>query len=74
MFGNNNCRVLEVRLSFGGVFMIWLILFTPILILGAIAIYFDKKSGMIPPDEVQLRGKITEYPPEHFNSSGPSNF
>jgi hypothetical protein len=51
--------------------MIWLYIFMPILILGGIAIYFDRKSGGNPPDEGKLTEKLQEYPPEHNNSSGP---
>ena len=51
--------------------MIWLYILMPVIILGGIAIYFDKRSGSNPPDERQLREKIKEYPPENFNSYGP---
>jgi len=30
--------------------MIWLILLTPVVIIVAIAVYFEKKSGMAPPE------------------------
>jgi hypothetical protein len=30
--------------------MIWLILLTPVVVIGAIAVYFEKKSGMVPPE------------------------
>ncbi|MEH7333043.1 hypothetical protein V7161_10425 [Neobacillus drentensis] len=51
--------------------MIWLYILMPVFILGGIAIYFDKRSGSNPPDELQLREKIKEYPPENHNSFGP---
>jgi hypothetical protein len=54
--------------------MIWLYIFLPVIILGGIAIYFEKKSGATPPDVSTLTNKIEEYPPENSNSHGPSNF
>jgi hypothetical protein len=44
----------------------------PVFILGGIAIYFERKSGMAPPDEKKLVEKLEEYPPEHNNTSGPN--
>ena len=52
--------------------MIWLYILIPVVILGGIAIYFEKKSGATPPDERKIAEKIEEYPPEHFNSHGPN--
>ncbi|MCH6265893.1 MULTISPECIES: hypothetical protein [Neobacillus] len=49
--------------------MIWLYIFLPVIVLGGIAVYFDKKSGMTPPDEGEKAGKIKEYPPEHGMNS-----
>ncbi len=57
--------------SFGGVMMIWIYIFTPIIILVGIAIYFDKKSGATSPNE-RTADKLEEYPPE--NPFGPNNF
>lgn len=44
--------------------MIWLYILMPVFILGGIAVYFGKKSGMTPPDDGKLTEKIEEYPPE----------
>jgi hypothetical protein len=30
--------------------MIWLIILAPIVVIGGIAVYFEKKSGMVPPE------------------------
>jgi hypothetical protein len=52
--------------------MIWLYIFMPVVILGGIAIYFDKKSGAAPSDESRFVEKLEEYPPEHgMNSNTP---
>ena len=49
----------------GGLVMIWIYIFTPVVILSAIAIYFDKKSGAISPEEGRIVEKLEERPPEH---------
>jgi hypothetical protein len=51
--------------------MIWIYIFTPIIILAGIAIYFDKKSGATSPAE-RTADKLEEYPPEA--PFGPNNF
>ncbi|HZH60000.1 MAG TPA: hypothetical protein VEY70_10565 [Metabacillus sp.] len=51
--------------------MIWLFLLIPIII-GAIAVYFDKKSGMVPPDENKQADKLGEVITQNrINSNGP---
>jgi hypothetical protein len=35
--------------------MIWLFILIPIIVVSAIAIYFDKKSGMKMPDYLKMR-------------------
>ncbi|QNF29859.1 MULTISPECIES: hypothetical protein [Metabacillus] len=40
--------------------MIWLYLLIPVVILGGIAVYFEKKSGMTPPDENNQAEKLGE--------------
>ncbi|WML23805.1 hypothetical protein [Neobacillus sp. OS1-33] len=45
--------------------MIWIYIFTPVVILSAIAIYFDKKSGAISTEEGRIVEKLEERPPEH---------
>ncbi len=44
----------------GGVIMIWLYFLIPVVIIGGIAIYFEKKSGMTPPDENIQAEKLGE--------------
>jgi len=51
--------------------MIWLYIFTPVVILGAIAVYFDKKSGAAPSEDSRFAEKLEEYPPENNNIFGP---
>ena len=51
--------------------MIWIYIFTPIIILACIAIYFDKKYGVTSPDE-RTADKLEEYPP--VNPFSPNNF
>ncbi|WP_155929000.1 hypothetical protein [Bacillus sp. UNC41MFS5] len=51
--------------------MIWLYIFSPVVILGAIAFYFDKKSGAAPSDDSRFAEKLEEYPPENNNIYGP---
>ncbi|WP_165976380.1 hypothetical protein [Bacillus salipaludis] len=53
--------------------MIWLILLTPFVILGGIAVYFDKKYGSTPPDESKLAEKPDEVinPMQNMNHYGP---
>lgn len=50
--------------------MIWLFILSPVIILGGIAIYFEKKSGMTP-DESKLSDRLEEYPPENNNTFYP---
>ncbi|MEQ2528390.1 hypothetical protein WMO40_17020 [Bacillaceae bacterium CLA-AA-H227] len=40
--------------------MIWLYISIPVVIIGGIAIYFEKKSGMAPPDESKQAEKLGE--------------
>ena len=40
--------------------MIWLYMLIPIVLIGGIAVYFEKKSGMIPPDENKQAEKLGE--------------
>ncbi|WP_163102189.1 hypothetical protein [Peribacillus alkalitolerans] len=40
--------------------MIWLYFLIPVVIIGGIAIYFEKKSGMTPPDENIQAEKLGE--------------
>lgn len=40
-----------------------------VIVLGGIAVYFDKKSGMTSPDEGEKAEKVKEYPPEHGMNS-----
>ena len=40
--------------------MVWLYLFIPVVIIGGIAVYFEKKSGMTPPDENIQAEKLGE--------------
>jgi hypothetical protein len=51
--------------------MIWLYIFSPVVILSAIAVYFDKKSGAAPSDDSRFAEKLEEYPPENNNIYGP---
>jgi hypothetical protein len=51
--------------------MIWIYIFMPVVILVGIAIYFDKKSGAISPEEGRLAEKLEERPPEINNIYGP---
>ncbi|MEH7086623.1 hypothetical protein V7139_28430 [Neobacillus drentensis] len=51
--------------------MIWLYIFTPVVILGAIAVYFDRKSGAAPSDDSRFAERLEEYPPENNNIFGP---
>ncbi|WP_175639037.1 hypothetical protein [Metabacillus schmidteae] len=51
--------------------MIWLYLLIPVVILGGIAIYFDKRSGMTPPDEHIQDEKLGEVINQNgINSNG----
>lgn len=51
--------------------MIWLYLLIPVVILGGIAIYFDKRSGMTPPDENFQDEKLGEVINQNgINSNG----
>lgn len=52
--------------------MIWLYILLPVFILTGIAIYFEKKSGAISPEEGRIAEKLEERPPEHgMNSQSP---
>ncbi|WP_165970958.1 hypothetical protein [Peribacillus frigoritolerans] len=51
--------------------MIWLYLLTPVVILGGIAIYLEKKSGSTPPDEKIQDEKLGEVINQNgINSNG----
>ena len=51
--------------------MIWLYILTPVVLLGGIAVYFDRKSGSIPPDETVQDEKLGEvYSQNGMNSNG----
>lgn len=52
--------------------MIWLLILIPVFIVGGIAIYYEKKSGMSIPDEDIQREKLGEVMKD--NSSGPGVF
>ncbi|MBO1514176.1 hypothetical protein [Metabacillus bambusae] len=54
--------------------MIWLYFLIPVVIIGGIAIYFEKKSGMTPPDENKQAEKLGEVINlKGNNSSGTEN-
>ncbi|WP_449620428.1 hypothetical protein [Robertmurraya sp. Marseille-Q9965] len=40
--------------------MIWFCILIPVVIIGGIVIYFEKKSGMVPPDESKQAEKLGE--------------
>ncbi|MBM7602651.1 hypothetical protein JOC75_000621 [Metabacillus crassostreae] len=40
--------------------MIWLFLLIPVVIIGSIAVYFEKKSGMTQPDENKQADQLGE--------------
>lgn len=44
----------------GGIIMIWLFLLIPVVIIGSIAVYFEKKSGMTQPDENKQADQLGE--------------
>ncbi|CAM4031092.1 hypothetical protein [Mesobacillus zeae] len=51
--------------------MIWLYMLIPVFIVGGIAIYFEKKSGMTTPDEhkqAEMLGEVTQQ--NGINTSG----
>ncbi|KKI88918.1 hypothetical protein WQ54_28775 [Bacillus sp. SA1-12] len=51
--------------------MIWLYLLIPIVIIGGIAVYLEKRSGMTPPDENIQAEKLGEVLNQNgINSSG----
>lgn len=54
------------KLYYGGVIVIWLYLLIPVVIIGGIAVYLEKKSGMTPPDENIQDEKLGEI----FNQNG----
>ncbi|WP_154665516.1 hypothetical protein [Bacillus andreraoultii] len=49
--------------------MIWVYLLIPVIIIGGIAVYFEKKSGMKPPTKVREKqiDKIAENKRNHEN-------
>ena len=51
--------------------MVWIYIFTPVIILVGTVLYFDKKSGATSPVE-RTADKLEEYPPE--TPFGPTNF
>jgi|GEM_PF-1378114 len=52
--------------------MIWIYILIPVVIIGGIAVYFEKKSGMIPPDENNQAEKLGEITTQNrMNSNGP---
>ena len=52
--------VLDSVIILGGATMIWLYFLIPVVVIGGIAIYFEKKSGMTPPEESKQRDKLAE--------------
>jgi hypothetical protein len=51
--------------------MIWLYFLIPVLIICAIAVYFEKKSWMVPPDENNQAEKTNEVNKQNgINSNG----
>lgn len=66
--------MIKNKLCDGGVIMIWLFFLIPVVIIGGIAIYFEKKSGMTPPDENNQAEKLGEVINQNsINSSGTEN-
>ena len=58
---NNMIIIRLIKFYYKGCFiMIWLYILIPVFIIGGIAIYFEKKSGMIPPDENKQAEKLGE--------------
>ncbi|MBY0147491.1 hypothetical protein [Neobacillus niacini] len=52
--------------------MIWLYMLIPVVLIGGIAVYFEKKTGMSIPNEDIQREKMGEVLKD--NSSGPGVF
>jgi len=55
--------------------MLWLYILAPVVIIGAIAVYFEKKSGMVPPEgstDKQL-DKMAEVDAQTRKDFGGSN-
>ncbi|MGM7721575.1 hypothetical protein [uncultured Metabacillus sp.] len=51
--------------------MIWLYMLIPVVIIGGIAVYFERKSGMTPPDETIQDEKLGEILNQNgINSNG----
>ncbi|MDQ6600794.1 hypothetical protein [Bacillus salipaludis] len=50
--------------------MIWIYIFTPVIILAGIAIYFDKKSGASSPEESRIAEKLEENPEKGNSGNG----
>jgi len=79
MILNSYCKKWEIlhynsngECIYGGIRMIWIYIMLPVVVLSGIAIYFDKKAGMAPTDDMRTADKLEEYPPEHgMNSFGP---
>lgn len=44
----------------GGIIMIWLFLLIPVVVIGSIAVYFEKKSGITQPDETKQADHLGE--------------
>ncbi|WP_158595106.1 hypothetical protein [Oceanobacillus piezotolerans] len=40
--------------------MLWLVILSPLLIIGVIAVYFEKKSGMQPPDGSKQKDNLVQ--------------
>lgn len=66
--GKNN-DIINNKLYYRGVSMIWLYLLIPVVIIGGIAIYYEKKTGMTIPDENIQAAKLGEI--VRHNSKGP---
>lgn len=60
------------KLYYGGVIVIWLYLLIPVVIIGGIAVYLEKKSGMTPPDE--KLGEIFNQNGINSNGTGTDYF
>ncbi|MBD1383118.1 hypothetical protein [Metabacillus arenae] len=51
--------------------MIWLYILIPVVIIGGIAVYFEKKSGMATPDESEQAEQLGEVIKQNgMNSNG----
>ncbi|WP_158591817.1 hypothetical protein [Oceanobacillus halophilus] len=55
--------------------MFWLYIFIPIAVIGGIAVYFEKKTGMKRPDEDKQKDKLIEVLNQNNkNQRGPGSF